>query len=75
MQENWQVLLKQQIENQYVKNSWEWVDVNFSTSGLLSLTIVSDRFTNLSIPHRKEQIYNLLKLQVPHLSPGFISCS
>lgn len=73
MQENWQVLLKQEIANQYVHNSQEWVDLNISTSGLLNLTIVSDRFINLFIPQRKEQIYNLFKSQVPHLSPGFIS--
>ncbi|XWU44555.1 MAG: AAA family ATPase [Dolichospermum sp. UKL202] len=73
MQENWQSLLKQAITNQYVQNSQEWVDVNISTSGLLNLTIVSDRFIGLSIPQRKEQISNLLKSQVPHLSPGFLS--
>ena len=73
MQENWQVLLKQKITNQYVQKSQEWVDVNISTSGLLNLTIVSDRFISLSIPQRKEQISNLLKSQVPHLSPGFLS--
>ncbi|MEH2325581.1 MAG: AAA family ATPase [Nostoc sp.] len=73
MQENWQVLLKKEITNQYVHNSQEWVDLNISTSGLLNLTIVSDRFINLSIPQRKEESFNLLKSQVPHLSPGFIS--
>jgi cellulose biosynthesis protein BcsQ len=73
MQANWQVLLKQEITNQYVHNAQEWVDLNISTSGLLNLTIVSDRFINLAIPQRKEQIYNLFKSQVPHLSPGFIS--
>ncbi|MCC5615070.1 AAA family ATPase [Nostoc sp. CHAB 5836] len=73
MQESWQVLLKKEITNQYVHNSQEWVDLNISTSGLLNLTIVSDRFINLSIPQRKEQISNLFKSQVPHLSPGFIS--
>ncbi|WP_071190903.1 AAA family ATPase [Trichormus sp. NMC-1] len=73
MQENWQVLLKQEITNQYVQKSQEWVDVNISTSGLLNLTIVSNAFISLSIPQRKEQISNLLKSQVPHLSPGFLS--
>ncbi|WP_414576061.1 P-loop ATPase, Sll1717 family [Anabaena sp. CCY 9402-a] len=73
MQENWQILLKQEITNQYVHNSQEWIDLNISTSGLLNLTIVSEEFINLSIPQRKEQIYNLFKSQVPHLSPGFIS--
>lgn len=73
MQENWQFLLKQEIVNQYVHNSQEWVDINISTSGLLNLTIVSNAFLSLSIPQRKEQIFNLLKSQVPHLSPGFLS--
>jgi len=73
MQENWQILLKQGIKNQYVEKSQEWVDVNISTSGLLNLTIVSDRFIGLSISQRQEQISNLLKSQVPHLSPGFLS--
>ncbi|MEG5039912.1 MULTISPECIES: P-loop ATPase, Sll1717 family [unclassified Microcoleus] len=73
MQENWQFLLKQHITNQYVKNPPEWVDVNISTSGLLNLTIISDCFVGLSMPQRKEQISILLKSQVPHLSPGFLS--
>ncbi|WP_235526336.1 KGGVGR-motif variant AAA ATPase [Nostoc piscinale] len=73
MQENWQISLKQELINQYVRNSQEWVDFNISTSGLLNITIVSDSFINLSIFQRKEQIYSLLKSQVPRLSPGFIS--
>ncbi|MDH6063992.1 hypothetical protein [Umezakia ovalisporum] len=73
MQENWQSLLKQHITSQYVQNPQEWFDVNISTSGLINLTIVSDGFINLSIPQRKEQISSLLKSQVPHLSPGFLS--
>lgn len=73
MQENWQVLLKQNIKNQYVQNSQEWIDVNISTSGLLNLTLVSYSFSGLSIPKRKEQISNLLKSQVSNLSPGFLS--
>lgn len=44
MQENWQVLLKQNIKNQFVQNSQEWIDVNISTSGLLNLTLVSNSF-------------------------------
>ncbi|WP_229554680.1 ParA family protein [Nostoc sp. XA010] len=66
-------MLKQEITNQYVHNSQEWVDLNISTSGLLNLTIVSDRFISLSTPQRKEQISGLLKSYVPHLSPGFLS--
>ena len=51
-----------------------WVDVNISTSGLLNLTIVSDRFVGLSIPQRQEQVLSFLhQSQVSHLSPGFLS--
>jgi MinD-like ATPase involved in chromosome partitioning or flagellar assembly len=70
---NWQGLLKQHIQSEYVKKTQEWVDINISTSGLLNLTLVTDRFVGLSIPQRKDQISTLLKSQVPHLSPGFLS--
>ncbi|MFM6114872.1 MAG: ParA family protein [Sphaerospermopsis kisseleviana] len=74
MQENWKLLLKQEIRNQYVHNkSQEWVDINISTSGLLNLTIVSNYFLGLSIPQRKEQIFDLLKSQSLDVSPGFLS--
>lgn len=73
MQENWQVSLKQDITNKYVQHPLAWVDVNISTSGLLNLTIVSDRFVDLPMPQRKDQISSLLQSHVPHLSPGFLS--
>ncbi len=74
MQENWQVLLKRDITNKYVQNPpKDWVDVNISTSGLLNLTIVSDRFIGLSMPQRKAEISSLLQSHLPHLSPGFLS--
>ncbi len=73
MQETWQASLKQHIITQYVQNSQEWVNLNISTSGLLNLTIVSNRFVGLSMPQRKEQILSLLQSHVPHLSPGFLS--
>ncbi len=74
MKENWQISLKQDIKNQYVQNPQkEWVDLIISTSGLLNLTIISDRFISLSMPQRKEEISTLLQSHVPHLSPGFLS--
>lgn len=73
MQENWQVSLKQQMTTQYVQHPREWVDLIISTSGLLNVTIVSDRFVGVSIPQRKEQVISLLQTQVPHLSLGFLS--
>ncbi len=74
MQQTWQESLKQHITELYIKNLQEWLDVNISTSGLLNLTIVSDRFIGLSLPQRKEQVLSFLnQSQVPHLSPGFLS--
>lgn len=74
MQQTWQGSLKEQITNQYIHNSREWIDVNISTSGLLNLTIVSDRFVGLPVFQRKEEVLNFLnQSQVPHLSPGFLS--
>ena len=77
MQENWKVLLKQEIKSQYVDDnvhdSREWVDVNISTSGLLNLTVVSNAFISLSTTQREEQISNLLKSQNRPSRTGFLS--
>ena len=73
MQENWKILLKQEIKSQYVQKSQEWVDVNISTSGLLNLTVVSNAFISLSTTQREEQISNLLKSQNRPSRTGFLS--
>ena len=73
MQETKQGSLKREIINYYVQSSQEWVDVNISTSNLLNLTIVSDRFVGLSIPQRKEQVLSFLHQLQVSLSPGFLS--
>lgn len=73
MQETKQGALKREITNYYVQSSQEWVDVNISTSNLLNLTIVSDRFVDLSIPQRKEQVLNFLHQLQDSWSPGFLS--
>lgn len=73
MQETKQGALKREITNYYVQSSQEWVDVNISTSNLLNLTIVSDRFVGLSIPQRKEQVLSFLHQLQVSLSPGFLS--
>ncbi|BAZ13381.1 hypothetical protein NIES4071_52200 [Calothrix sp. NIES-4071] len=73
MQQTIQSSLKELITAQYVNNPQEWLEVNISTSGLLNLTIVSNRFVGLSIPQRKEQVLNFIKQsQISHLSPGFL---
>lgn len=72
MQETWQISLKRQLTDIYVHSPQkEWTDINISTSGLLNLTIISDRFKELSLPQRKEEVHSILR----HfkISPGFIS--
>ncbi|NJR61915.1 MAG: ParA family protein [Cyanobacteria bacterium CRU_2_1] len=73
MQETWQGTLKHQLTNQYIERSQGWVDINISTSGLLNLTIVSDSFSDMSIPQRREIILNFLQQSHVSLSPGFLS--
>jgi Flp pilus assembly CpaE family ATPase len=75
MQEPWQISLKRQLTDSYVKSSQdiEWTDINISTSGLLNLTIVSQRFTGLSMSQRKEQLQSILSQFKIKISPGFIS--
>ncbi len=71
MQETWQISLKRQLTDIYVQSSPEWTDINISTSGLLNLTIVSERFTSLSMSQRNEQLQSILRQF--KISPGFIS--
>ncbi|EDZ96256.1 conserved hypothetical protein [Limnospira maxima CS-328] len=73
MEETWQLLLKRQITDSYVQSSQEWTDINISTSGLLNLTIVSNKFTGLSMSQRKEQLQSILSQFQINISPGFIS--
>ena len=72
MEEIWQLSLKRQLTDTYVQSPQEeWTDINISTSGLLNLTIVSDRFNELSLPQRRDQLQNILSQF--KISPGFIS--
>lgn len=75
MEETWQASLKRQLTDSYVKSpqDGEWIDLNISTSGLLNLTIVSQRFTGLSMSQRKEQLQSILSQFKIKISPGFIS--
>jgi cellulose biosynthesis protein BcsQ len=69
---NWQHELKQKLISEYVVNpSVEWVDVNISSSGLVSSTIISDRLRDLSTPERKNRIEHILNDF--HVSSGFMS--
>ncbi|CAD5966442.1 hypothetical protein NO758_03480 [Planktothrix agardhii] len=71
MEEIWQLSLKRQLTDTYVQSPQAWTDINISTSGLLNLTIVSDRFNELSLPQRRDQLQNILSQF--KISPGFIS--
>jgi stress-induced morphogen len=72
MSENWLRSMKQKLTDIYVqKKAREWVDLNVSTAGLLNITIVSDRFENLSTTQRIEAVKNDIGQQ--HKSLGFIS--
>lgn len=74
MEKKWQILLKEDLINQYIhQKQKEWIDVSFSTSGRLNLTIVSDQFINLSMGQRKEKIFNFLQQNFPKISTGFLS--
>jgi len=73
MQETWQGTLKRRLETQYVQQSGGWVDVNVSTSGSLNLTIVSNSFSDLSVPQRRESILNFLQESQISSSLGFLS--
>jgi cellulose biosynthesis protein BcsQ len=73
MRETWQGTLKNQLSSQYVKNSQDWVDVNISTSGLLNLTIVSDGFSDMSQPQRRQAVLSFLEASKVALAPGFLS--
>jgi cellulose biosynthesis protein BcsQ len=73
MQETWQQALKNQLETQYVQKKQGWIDMVISTSGLLNLTVVSDRFSDMSIAQRRDNILSLLQQLRVSLSPGFLS--
>jgi cellulose biosynthesis protein BcsQ len=71
MQRNNLIKLEKIIATKYVNNPQEWTEVNISTSGLLNLTIISDRFIDLSMSERKDSVQNIiLEFQI---SLGFLS--
>jgi cellulose biosynthesis protein BcsQ len=69
--ESWQISLKRELTEIYVQNPQEWVELNISTAGLLNLRIVSNKFKELPVPQRKEELENILGQY--KISPGFIS--
>jgi MinD-like ATPase involved in chromosome partitioning or flagellar assembly len=61
MVEIYSVELKRKLEEIYPPNSREeWVDLHISTSGLIDITIVSDRFKNIPNLERKKAIEKVI---------------
>jgi MinD-like ATPase involved in chromosome partitioning or flagellar assembly len=67
----WQTELKKRLEDIYVTNSNEWIELQIDTNGLLNLSIVSDRFDNISWPDREQRIQEILSEY--KISSGFLS--
>src|SRR5579885_3875658 len=72
MQREWRSSLRQQIEEAYIEGPETWFDMNISPSGMLNLTIVSDRFKDIPLPERREQIQQMLR-QCGSPASGFLS--
>ena len=62
------------IQDRYIQNSEEeWCDFTLSTSGLLNITIVSERFAKIPLSQRDEQIRELLHEANAPTTTGFLS--
>jgi cellulose biosynthesis protein BcsQ len=74
MQQNWRSVLSNHIAERYIQNlQEEWYDFRLSASGLLNITIVSDRFADLPLSERRKQIRELLRESGSPTSTGFLS--
>lgn len=73
MEYSWRMPLRNYIENNYVQSPQEWYDLNLSTSGLLNLTIVSERFDRIPLQQRREQIREMLRDLDAPTATGFLS--
>ncbi len=74
MKTTWRTPLKKYIEEHYIQNpAFEWFNIRLSSSGLLNLTIISNRFTDMSLQERREQIWAMLRQLNGPTSTGFLS--
>ncbi len=74
MQQNWRSALSNHIIEKYIQNQQEeWYDFKLSASGLLNITIVSDRFADVPLSDRRKQIRELLRESGAPTSTGFLS--
>jgi cellulose biosynthesis protein BcsQ len=57
----WRSKLKKNIEDRYIQRPEEWYGLEFSTNGLVDVTIVSGHFADIPYQQRYEQIVALLR--------------
>ena len=78
MSNDWKINLKEALEEQYFSQlSQGWIELNFSSSNRVNLTVVSDLFRETPLSERKEKLLEFLQLfsQKSNLSlpTGFLS--
>ena len=78
MIKNWKITLQERLINKYVtQQSLELIELNFSSSNLLNLTIVSHCFCNITLSQRKQELLKFLQAFYQEfnisLSTGFLS--
>jgi len=74
MQHTWRPTLRKNIEERYIQNPLaEWYNFSITTSGLLNITIISDRFAHVPRTQRDEQIRELLHESNAPTETGFLS--
>jgi len=73
MRNSWQTALKDRVSEEFVDKSQEWVDLTLSTSGLLNLTVVSDKFAEKTFLDRRQQVLDVLSTIKSPAQPGFLS--
>lgn len=74
MEITWRTPLKQYINEHYIQDpQHEWFSTHISTTGLLSLTIISNRFKDLPLQQRREQIWEMLQQLNAPTETGFLS--
>jgi cellulose biosynthesis protein BcsQ len=78
MIKNWKITLQERLINKYVtQQSSEWIELNFSSSNLLNLTIISHCFCNTTLSQRKQELLKFLQAFYQEvnisLSTGFLS--
>ncbi|WP_017324452.1 P-loop ATPase, Sll1717 family [Synechococcus sp. PCC 7336] len=71
--QNWKIALKDRLEEEFIKTSQEWIDINVSTAGLLNITLISNCFLEASFSERKDRIIEIVNEIKSPVSLGFLS--